>query len=184
MKTLTPKPKSSLLTRVKRPLITSVAVIGSMSACVPAEEPLVREMSQAGEVPGEVPPDVGLSTLAGDRYQGVGEPPFAGEDFIGEAPQAGDHQMVIEPGDMNEPIDDPSEQDQSIAGSEPSDMMAVDLSVRDFEMIDRVDMSNDYMSNDDMSNDDMSNDELDAELNIGLPPERDSGIDEPGREEP
>ena len=173
MKTLTPKPKTSLITRVKRPLIASTAIISSMSACVAVGETFVREMPLAGEMPEAGETFIGEAPLAGETFIGeaplAGEMPEAGETFIGEAPQAGDQQMIIEPGDMSAPIDDPSAQDQSIAGSEPLDMMAADLSVRDLGMIDRVDMAND---------------ELDAELNVGLPPERDFGIDEPDREEP
>jgi hypothetical protein len=156
MKKLSPTPNSSLISRVTVPLMTSTAILSSMVSC---DSIIVGEpYSVAGE-----------SSTAGDDASFIGEYPFAGNDQdIGESNQPGSEDSL----DMGLPTDvDLYEQDQSVAGSESFDMATTDLEEQDFGV-------------QDFGFIDMANDEPDAELNVGLPPERDSGIDQPGREEP
>ncbi len=172
MKKLSSKPKNPIISKIKKPLVIGTALIGTMNACI-IEETIIGEPAPAGtDYLGEPPragsdyageplsPDyelVGESPPAG--IEAVGQPPLAGDEFIGAGdPYAPEYDMTV-------PLDIGLYQaDQMVAGSEVNDMgMPTE---QDFGVSDMGPM------------------EPDAELYVGLPPEIDAGVDEPGGEEP
>jgi hypothetical protein len=91
----------------------------------------------------------------GEQYTGAGVP-YSGDDFVGAGDPNVDYYHRLVPLDIG----------LEAAGSEAYDMTALDSGTQDFGVVD------------------MESSQPDAQLDVGLPSERDSAIDEPGREEP